>query len=183
MLFVVGGVIFLIVDMFILKPTTTKKISSVVSPDSVSSFSVDDIITPDGQYVSESDKSPIVSVDENGDYVIEDDQERYFINKNNNEILWIKKVNSESTGKIKFKIEYNIDAEDVTITIKSPSGKEYSSHDSNAQISNIGFTSIEWVIDNGEIGEYLVEIQGINIYSYYVKVNYSSLKISGGYSG
>lgn len=170
MAFIVGGIIFLIVDMFISKNTTIKNVSSVVSPDSISSFSVDDIITPDGQYVSDTDKSPVVSVDENGDYVIQDDQERYFIDKNHNEILWIKKVDNKSHGKIKFKIEYNIDAEDVTITIKSPSGKEYSSHDSNTKIANIGFASVEWTIDDGEVGEYLVEIQGINIYDYYVKI-------------
>ena len=145
--------------------------SSIVTED-VSSFDVDDLTNVADEYVSAADKSPELTPNEDGDYVINDNNERYYIDKTANKVLWVKKLQNKSNkDSVTIDMDYNVDASDIFITITTPSGKSYFSDESREYITYTGFSSVSWKLPDSEIGEYTVEVQGVNLYDLYVKIS------------
>lgn len=177
--------IWLIISLFLPHPSSANvnisysdisSISSLSNDQSESSssyYTLDDIYDVEGNYIPEADSSPVISANEDGNYIISSDIERYITDKDENKIMWIKKVNfkpEKGETTLRLSIMYNYSAKNISIKVISPDGSLYTNEDSIDNIFYTSTSSMIWEFSDALQGEYQVEINGKDIYEYDVRI-------------
>ena len=143
------------------------------SESSSSYYTLDDIYDVEGNYIPEADNSPVISVNEDGNYIISSDVERYITDKDENKIMWIKKVNfkpDKDETTLRLSITYNYSAKNISIKVISPNGSLYTNEDSIDDIFYTSTSSMIWEFYDALPGEYQIEINGKDIFEYDVRI-------------